>query len=95
MLNTGLKHMQPHPQGLIFPVSYFPREKPKRQARLNHKGLGKLPLYEAAYVVGPGGITWVKIFAGYVPQASQNPYPIKVYSVAKYIPHLIVTFGKM
>ena len=55
---------------------------------LNHKGLGKLPLYEAAYVIGPGGITWVKIFAGYVPQASQDPYPIKVYSVAKYIPHL-------
>ena len=27
--------------------------------------------------------TWVK-FAGYVPLASQNWYPIKVYSVANY-----------
>ena len=28
------------------------------------------------------------IFAGYVPLASQNPYPIIVYSVASYRPHL-------
>ena len=28
------------------------------------------------------------IFAGYVPLASQSPYPIKVYSVANYRPHL-------
>ena len=28
------------------------------------------------------------IFAEYVPLASQNPYPIKVYSVANYRPHL-------
>ena len=28
------------------------------------------------------------IFAGYVPLASNNPYPIIVYSVAKYRPHL-------
>ena len=28
------------------------------------------------------------IFAGYVPLASQNPYPIIVNSVAKYRPHL-------
>ena len=28
------------------------------------------------------------IFAGYVPLASQSPYPIMVYSVAKYRPHL-------
>ena len=27
-------------------------------------------------------------FAGYVPLASQNPYPIIVYSVANYRPHL-------
>lgn len=54
MLNTGLKHMQPRPQGFIF-LSYFPREKPYGQAKLNHKGRGKLPLYEAAYVTGPGG----------------------------------------
>ena len=29
------------------------------------------------------------IFAGYVPLASQSSYPIIVYSVAKYRPHLI------
>ena len=40
----------------------------------------------------PGG--WVGwgviglIFAGYVPLASQSPYPIIVYSVANYRPHL-------
>ena len=28
------------------------------------------------------------IFAGYVPLASRNPYPIIVYSVANYRPHL-------
>ena len=28
------------------------------------------------------------MFAGYVPLASQNHYPIIVYSVANYIPHL-------
>ena len=28
------------------------------------------------------------IFAGYLPLASQNPYPFIVYSVAKYRPHL-------
>ena len=28
------------------------------------------------------------IFAGYLPLASQSPYPIIVYSVAKYRPHL-------
>lgn len=59
MLNTGLKRMQPHPQGLIFPVSYFPRGRPYGQARLNHKGRGKQPLYEAEFVTGPGGVTWV------------------------------------
>ena len=31
--------------------------------------------------------TWL-IFAGYVSLASQNPYPIIVYSVAKYRPHV-------
>ena len=35
----------------------------------------------------PGGLL-VSIFAGYVPLASQSPYPIIVYSVANYRPHL-------
>ena len=35
---------------------------------------------------GLGG-TWV-IFAGYVPLGSQSPYPIIVYSVTNYRPHL-------
>ena len=34
------------------------------------------------------------IFAGYVPLASQSPYPTRVYSVANYRPHL-VTFGQI
>ena len=39
---------------------------------------------------GPGGGGGVlgSIFAGYVPLASPNPYPIIVYSVANYRPHL-------
>ena len=35
----------------------------------------------------PGGVLG-SIFAGYVPLATQNPYPIIVYSVANYRPHL-------
>ena len=36
----------------------------------------------------PGGKVLGSSFAGYVPLASQNPYPIIVYSVASYRPHL-------
>ena len=36
---------------------------------------------------GVGGVLGSS-FAGYVPLASQNPYPIIVYSVANYRPHL-------
>ena len=35
----------------------------------------------------PGGLLGL-IFAGYVPRGSQSPYPIIVYSVANYRPHL-------
>ena len=35
----------------------------------------------------PGGGVLGSIFAGYVPLATQNPYPIIVYSVANYRPH--------
>ena len=42
---------------------------------------------------GGGGVLGL-IFAGYVPLASQNSYPIIVYSVAKYRP-LLSQFGKM
>ena len=36
---------------------------------------------------GGGGVLGL-IFGGYVQLASQSPYPIIVYSVANYIPHL-------
>ena len=36
---------------------------------------------------GGGGVLEL-IFAGYVPLASQSPYPVVVYSVATYRPHL-------
>ena len=39
-------------------------------------------------VQGGGGGELELIFAGYVLSASQSPYPIIVYSVANYIPHL-------
>ena len=35
---------------------------------------------------GGGGGTWVKV-AGYVPLASQSPYPIIVYFLVNYRPH--------
>ena len=39
--------------------------------------------------IPPGGERLLGlIFAGYVPLASQNPYPIIAYSVARYRPHL-------
>ena len=37
--------------------------------------------------VGGGGVLGL-IFGWYVPLASQSPYPITVYSVANYRPHL-------
>ena len=37
---------------------------------------------------GGGGGALGSILAGYVPLASQSPYPIIVYSVANYRPHL-------
>ena len=37
---------------------------------------------------GGGGSVLGSIFAGYVPLASPNPYPIIVYSVANHRPHL-------
>ena len=36
----------------------------------------------------PGRGLLGSIFAGYVPLASQSPYPIIVYSMANYRPHL-------
>ena len=37
---------------------------------------------------GGGGGLFGLTFGGYVPLVFQNPYPIIVYSVAKYRPHL-------
>ena len=43
--------------------------------------------------LSPGGLLG-SIFAGYVPLASQSPYPIIVYSVAIIDP-ILVTFGQI
>ena len=43
---------------------------------------------------GGGGVTWVN-FAGYVPLAVQSPYPIIVYSVANYRPHISHSWENM
>ena len=43
---------------------------------------------------GGGGGVLGSIFAGYVPLASHSPYPIIVYSVANYRPHLSQLLGK-
>ena len=42
---------------------------------------------------GGGGVLRL-IFAGYVPLASQSTYPIIVYSVANYRPHLSYLWAK-
>ena len=44
--------------------------------------------------LGGGGVLGLT-FAGYVPLASQSPYPIKVYSVANYRPHLRQSWASM
>ena len=51
-----------------------------------------MPFNETA--VPPGGLRGV-IFAGYVPLASQNPYPIIVFSVANIVDHILVTLGEI
>ena len=48
----------------------------------------------AATAISPGGGVLGSSFAGYVPLASQNPYPIIVYSVASYRHHLKSLLGK-
>ena len=42
-----------------------------------------------------GGKVLGFIFAGYVPLASQSPYPFIVYSVANYRPHLSHIWANM
>ena len=46
------------------------------------------PLHLGHHPKGEGGGGLGLTFAGYVPLASQSPYPIIVYSVANYTPHL-------
>ena len=45
-------------------------------------------------IPGPGGLLGL-IFAGYVPLASQSPYPVIVYSVANYRPHISHSWENM
>ena len=48
-----------------------------------------LPYQDRAWVPGGGGGGVLGLmFAGYVPLASQSPYPILVYFLANYRPHL-------
>ena len=49
--------------------------------------INSVPVLSAGMKQPVGGVLG-SIFAGYVSLASQNPYPIKVYSVANYRPHL-------
>ena len=66
--------MYPHQISvMLYPTKYFMGKKV-----FENTGLLIVPIYV------PPGLD----FAGYVPQASQNPYPIIVYSLAKYRPHL-------
>ena len=49
--------------------------------------INSVPVLSAGMKQPVGGVLG-SIFAVYVSLASQNPYPIKVYSVANYRPHL-------
>ena len=50
--------------------------------------MGKKVFVNTGLLIGPIYVPLGLVFAGYVPPASQSPYPIIVYSVAKYRPHL-------
>ena len=47
-----------------------------------------VPAQEPVPVIRDGGGLLGLMFAGYVPLASQSPYPIIVYFLASYRPHL-------
>ena len=51
-------------------------------------------LLEGSYFAAGGGVLGL-IFAGYVLLASQIPYPVIVYSVANYRPHLSHLWANM
>ena len=53
-----------------------------------HQRLGSFPSLPEDVRVLPGGGVLGLIFAGYVPLASHSPYPIIVYFLANYRPHL-------
>ena len=50
--------------------------------------MGKKVFVNTGLLIGPIYVPPGLVFAGYVPPASQNPYPIIDYSMAKYRPHL-------
>ena len=55
-----------------------------------HAAIWVVVVVVVVVMVGGGGGSGVleSILAGYVPLASQSPFPIIVYSVANYRPHL-------
>ena len=55
--------------------------------------LTKSPIHHSIYLESGGRGVLGLIFAGFVPLASQHPYPVIVYSVANYRPHLYGHFG--
>ena len=57
-------------------------------AMQNNIKLYKIPFSTPKGQGGGGGGVLVLIFAGNVPLASQSPYPIIVYSMTNYRPHL-------
>ena len=65
----------------------------KKEAWFKTKQSGQALTKQSAVVLPPppsprGGGLLGSSFAGYVPLASQSSYPIVVYSVARYRPHL-------
>ena len=63
-----------------------PDQRIGREASRSSTGPNPCPLPSSHATYTPGGVLGSG-FAGYVPLASQNPYPIIVYSVAGYRPH--------
>ena len=69
---------------MFSPKRSHPFMKRLRQRFCNHEYSSRVSCVDC----NPGGGVLGSIFAGYVPLAFQNPYPIRVSSVANYRPHL-------
>ena len=67
---------------------HFLRICEKRQVEFRRRSCPRSRILRSLFTWGGGGGVLGLMFVGYVPLASQSPYPIIVYFVANYRPHL-------